>query len=182
MNVTARAGPRTELPIRVWTLVAGVALVDIDAWRWLYDHPEATPAEFRAAVVQIAQDVWNRHYAPLFGVRDVPLLGIYSHLVVYGLYMPDYPIGHLIEFQLEEFFRGAKAPLGAEFERVAKQGQLTPDAWMRGAVGGPLSAEPLLAAFLAGREGLLANLWARSDWSQLTLDRLLLTEAGSPRP
>ncbi len=43
------------------------------------------------------------------------------------------------------------------------------------------SAEPLLAAFLAGREGLLANLWARSDWSQLTLDQLL-TEAGSPRP
>ena len=126
--------------------IAGVALVDIDSWRWLYDHPEATPAEFRAAVVQIAQDVWNRHYAPLFGVRDVPLLGIYAHLVVYGLYMPDYPMGHLIEYQLEEQFRNSKAPLGAEFERVARQGALTPDAWMRRAVGSPLSAEPLLAA------------------------------------
>ncbi len=32
MNVTARAGPRTELPIRVWTLVAGVALVAGGWW------------------------------------------------------------------------------------------------------------------------------------------------------
>lgn len=44
------------------------------------------------------------------------------------------------------------------------------------------SAEPLLSAFLAERQGLLANLWAEGDWSRLTLDRLLVTEAGSPRP
>ena len=43
-------------------------------------------------------------------------------------------------------------------------------------------AEPLLAAFLAERQGLLANLWAQGGWSKLTLDRLLVTEAGSPRP
>ena len=29
-------------------------------------------------------------------------------------------------------------------ERVARQGRLTPDAWMQGAVGGPLSAQALL--------------------------------------
>src|SRR6185369_16565738 len=46
--------------------IAGVALVDIDAWHWLYEHPEATPADFRAAVVKISQDVWNRYYADLF--------------------------------------------------------------------------------------------------------------------
>jgi membrane protein len=43
-------------------------------------------------------------------------------------------------------------------------------------------AEPLLAAFLAEREGLLANLWTQGEWSRLTLDRQLVTEAGSPRP
>jgi membrane protein len=43
------------------------------------------------------------------------------------------------------------------------------------------SAEPLIAAFLAERHGLLANLWAQGGWSSATLDRLL-TEAGSPRP
>ena len=34
-------------------------------------------------------------------------------------------------------------------------------------------AERLLEAFLAERQGLLANLWAQGQWSQLTLDRLL---------
>jgi len=42
-------------------------------------------------------------------------------------------------------------------------------------------AAPLLAAFLAGREGLLGNLWTQGQWSGLMLDQLL-TEAGSPRP
>ncbi len=34
-------------------------------------------------------------------------------------------------------------------------------------------AAPLLAAFLAEREGLLGNLWKQGDWASLTLDRLL---------
>jgi len=126
--------------------IAGVGLLDIAAWRWMYEHPEATPAELRAAVVKIAQDLWNRYYAPIFGVKDVPLLAIYSHLVSNGLYTPDYPIGHLIEFQLEEHFAKVKGPMGAEFERICRQGAITPDAWMRGAVGGPLSAQPMLHA------------------------------------
>jgi membrane protein len=42
-------------------------------------------------------------------------------------------------------------------------------------------AEPLIAAFLAQRQGLLGNLWTQGEWSRLTLDQLL-TEAGSPRP
>jgi len=44
-----------------------------------------------------------------------------------------------------------------------------------------VTAEPLIMAFLAQRQGLLANLWAQGDWSRLTLDRLL-TEAGTPQP
>ena len=134
--------------------IAGVGLLDMKAWRWLYEHPEASPAEFRAAVVSIAQDLWNRHYAPIFGTRDVPLLAIYSHLVSSGLYTPDYALGHLIEFQLEEHFAKAKGPMGAEFERVCRLGGLTPDAWMRAAVGGPLSAQPMLAATEKALAGL----------------------------
>lgn len=45
-----------------------------------------------------------------------------------------------------------------------------------------VSAEPLLQAFLAERQGLLANLWVQGDWSGLTLDRLLVTAAGSRLP
>ncbi len=124
--------------------IGGVALVDAKAWHWLYDHPAATPAELREAVLGAARDVWNRYYAPAFGRRDVEILAIYSHMVSYPLYLADYPLGHIIAFQLGERLRGAA--FGAEFERVARQGRLTPDLWMRGAVGGPISTAPLLAA------------------------------------
>jgi hypothetical protein len=128
--------------------------VDMGAWRWLYQHPQATPAQFREAVAGIAQEVWNRHFAALLGRRDVPLLAIYSHMVDSGLYTPDYPLGHLIAFQIEEHFRKVAGPMGPEFERICRIGSVTPDAWMRQAVGGPLSADPLLhaAAEAAERE------------------------------
>ena len=126
--------------------IAGVGLVDMAAWRWLYAHPEATPAEFRQAVVTIAQDVWNRHFGSLLGARDVALLAIYSHMVDSGLYTPDYPLGHLIAFQVEEHFRKTPDRFGAEFERICQLGSVTPDAWMRQAVGAPLSSQPLLEA------------------------------------
>jgi len=121
-----------------------VSLVDMRVWRWMYAHPNATPAELREATVGIAREVWNRFYAPLFSVRDSEILAVYSHMISYGLYLPDYALGHLIAFQVAAQFQ--KGDFGREFERVAKQGRLTPDAWMRGAVGRPLSAEPLLEA------------------------------------
>jgi len=126
--------------------IAGVALVDMEAWRWLYAHPDATPAAFRQAVVAIAGDVWNRYFASTFGGRDVVLLAIYSHMVDAGLYTPDYPLGHLIAFQVEEHFRSQAGPMGPEFERLCKLGSITPDAWMRQGVGAPLSTEPLILA------------------------------------
>jgi len=132
--------------------IAGVSLVDMRVWHWMYDHPKATPAELRQAVLAIAREVWNRWYAPLFGVRDAEILAIYSHMIDYGLYLPDYALGHLIAFQVGQTVRGDR--FGAEFERVARQGRITPDAWMRGAVGEPLSAQPLLAA---AREALAAQ-------------------------
>jgi hypothetical protein len=125
--------------------IAGVALVDMAVWHWMYEHPEATPAQLKAAVLQVAADVWNRYYAPLFGKRDVVLLGIYSHMIDSQLYLPDYPIGHLIAHQLEEHMKKA-GKIGPEVERVTRQGRLTPDLWMKGATGSPVGAEALLAA------------------------------------
>ena len=135
---------RAEALATLWNTyeIAGVSLVDMRVWNWMYQHPEATPAELREATLTIARDVWNRYYAPVFGVKDSEILAIYSHMIVYGLYLPDYAIGHVIAFQVaDKLHRG---DFGAEFERVARQGRLTPDAWMRGAVGGPLSAKALL--------------------------------------
>lgn len=127
--------------------IAGVALVEIATWHFMYEHPQASPAELRQAVTGIAREIWNRYYAQLLGQQDSLLLGIYSHMIQNTLYLPDYPLGHLIAFQIEEHLR--KQPpgsLGREFERMATFGQVTPDLWLVHATGSPLSTAPLLTA------------------------------------
>ena len=125
--------------------IAGVALVDMAVWHWMYDHPRATPKELNDATVLISKDVWNQYYAPVFHKKDVVLLGIYSHMIDSFLYLPDYPIGHMIAFQIEEQMKKAGS-IGPEFERMAKMGDVTPDLWMENATGHPVGPEALLAA------------------------------------
>jgi len=125
--------------------ISGVALVDMAVWHWMYDHPAATPKELNDATVQISKDIWNRYYAPVFHKKDVVLLGVYSHMIDSFLYLPDYPIGHLIAFQIEEQMKKTGA-IGPEFERMAKMGDVTPDLWMQHATGKPVGADALLEA------------------------------------
>jgi hypothetical protein len=61
------------------------------------------------------------------------------------LYLPDYPIGHLIAFQIEEQMKKAGS-IGPEFERMVKIGSVAPDLWMENATGGPVGSEALLEA------------------------------------
>ncbi len=124
--------------------ISGVALVDMKVWHWMYEHPDATPAEMREAVIRIAKDVWNEFFAPVLGMSDVSLLAIYSHMVDGGMYTPDYPLGHIIAFQIEEHMK--KRNLAEQMERMCKIGSITPDLWMQDAVGSPISAKPLLQA------------------------------------
>jgi hypothetical protein len=126
--------------------IAGVALVDMGVWHWMYDHPGATPAELKAATLSICRDLWNKYYAPDFKKKDVvATLGIYSHMIDSLLYLPDYPIGHLIAFQIEQQIEKTKN-LGGEFERMAKIGNVAPDIWMKEATGSPVSPKALLTA------------------------------------
>jgi hypothetical protein len=126
--------------------IAGVALVDMAVWHWMYDHPSATPRELKDATLQICRDLWNKYYAPVFGKKDVVLtLGIYSHMIHSFLYLPDYPIGHLIAFQIEQQMEKAGS-IGSEFERMTKMGNVAPDIWMEKATGAPVGAKALLAA------------------------------------
>ena len=125
--------------------IAGVALVDMGVWHWMYDHPQATPGQLNDATVQIAKNIWNRYYAPVFHQKDVVLLGVYSHMIDSFLYLPDYPIGHMIAFQIEEQMKKAGA-IGPEFERMAKEGRVIPDLWMENATGKPVGPEALLEA------------------------------------
>ena len=131
--------------------IMGVSLVDMYTWRWLYAHPDATAAGLRDAVLSIAREVWNKYYEPVLGTHDSPLLAIYSHMLDYPMYLPNYPIGHIIHYQLEEHLAqcGSDAAFATELQRIYKQGRLTPQCWMQGAVGAPISVEPILSAVSA---------------------------------
>ncbi len=124
--------------------IAGVALVDMNVWRWLYKNKDAEPEDLRQAVIEISRSVWDRFYAPLLGARGCTLPGIYSHMIDYALYLPDYPLGHIIAFQIEEYFK--EHSLAGEMERMCVQGAITPKEWMRRAVGADISPVPLVRA------------------------------------
>ena len=69
-------------------------------------------------------------------------------MVGYALYLPAYPIGNIVQYQLCEHLDKCanEAEWAKEYTRIYQQGRLTPDAWMRGAVGAPMSVEPILKA------------------------------------
>ncbi len=125
--------------------IMGVSLVDMRMWQWLYDHPKATAAELREAVLRIAAEVWNAYYEPVLGEKDCVLLAIYSHMVNSPMYLPNYPIGHIVQFQLEQALADKEGLAWAEaYERWYRLGRLTPQEWMRQAVNGTLSIQPVL--------------------------------------
>lgn len=124
--------------------IMGVSLVDMAVWKWLYENPNATAAQLRDQVMVIAKDVWNKYYAPVFGVKDQTILAIYSHMIDAPLYLSAYPIGHLIDFQIEQYLSGKD--FATEVTRIYSMGRLVPQEWMRRAVGGPISIKPIQEA------------------------------------
>jgi hypothetical protein len=130
----------------IWSCyeIMGVSLLDMQVWRWLYANPDATPAQLKEAVLRISKDVWNQYYAPVFGSKDEPILAIYSHMIDNPLYLSNYPVGHLIDFQIDGFIKDKK--FSEEVDRMYTLGRLTPQAWMQGAVGTAISIDPMLKA------------------------------------
>ncbi len=124
--------------------IMGVSLVDMAVWEWMYANPNATAAELKLAVIDIAKEVWNKYFAENFGVKDAPILAIYSHMIDNPLYLSAYPIGQLIDFQIEQQLEGKV--FAEEVNRIYSEGRLTPKYWMENAVGKELSTEPLLKA------------------------------------
>ena len=133
-----------------WSMyeIMGVSLVDMAMWKWIYAHPDATPKQLCEATQQIAKDIWNQYYEPILGEHDCILLAVYSHMVNAPMYLPNYPLGHIVQFQLEEHLAQYKTPqeFAAEYARIYKLGRLTPKEWMRQAVGAEPSVEPVLRA------------------------------------
>ena len=139
-----------EVLDQFWSMyeIMGVSLVDMAMWRWIYAHPKATAKELCEATLQIAKDVWNQYYEPVLGEHDCILLGVYSHMVNAPMYLPNYPLGHIVQYQLEEHLAKSKnqRDFASEYMRIYRLGRLTPKQWMIEAVGEAPSIEPILRA------------------------------------
>jgi hypothetical protein len=73
------------------------------------------------------------------------LLAVYSHMIAYPLYLFEYPLGHLIAFQLEQEIHH-QGSVGALLEKAAPIGAVLPDSWMQHATGAALGSKALLDA------------------------------------
>lgn len=123
--------------------IMGVSMLDIAVWKWMYAHPDATPEQLREAVTTLSKEVWNKYFAEVFGTKDEPILGIYSHMISYPLYLSAYSFGQLIDFQVDNYLSNHN--FAQEVDRMYRLGRLTPNQWMQ-ATGEPLSVEPMLNA------------------------------------
>jgi hypothetical protein len=132
--------------------IMGVSLVDVAVWQWMYENPTATPAQLRETVMHTAKDVWNTYYADIFGVCDQTILAIYSHMIMLPIYLPNYPMGHLIDFQIAQYMEGKN--IAGEIDRMFTQGSIIPQLWMQRAVGSKISIDPLLQAAQAAVNAL----------------------------
>ncbi len=121
--------------------IAGPSLLELYTWRWIYANPKASAQQLRDQVLAIADQVWEKYYEPLHAKDHNRLTAAYQHMVAHPLYLADYTIGHVMSHQIRSFMRGKQ--LAAETKRITSLGRLTPDQWMRQAVGAPLSIEPL---------------------------------------
>jgi hypothetical protein len=146
MNDTNPDKTKMETLSSAWSLmeIMGVGMVDMKAWKWLYANPLATPAQLKESIKNIAVETWNKYFTPVIGVKDSPILAIYSHMVDSPLYLANYSYGHIVQFQLEEFLRGRNFP--EEIDHIFSQGRLTPQQWMKGATGNKISTQPILNA------------------------------------
>lgn len=131
---------------KAWSMyeICGVSMLDIAVWKWMYAHPDATALQLQEAVITLSKEVWNKYFAPVFGVKDETVLAIYSHMIGYPLYLSAYAFGQIIEFQLDNYLTGKD--FAAEVSRIFKQGKLTPNVWIKQATGDDLSVTPMLQA------------------------------------
>ena len=122
--------------------MAGPALLELRAWQWLYDHPDATAEQLRDAVLRIAADIWSEFFRPYFGPDPYYLPAAYQHMIGYPLYLANYVLSDIALQQMRAYVLGKD--VASELKRWYAIGRLTPDVWMERAVGAPLSVEPFL--------------------------------------
>jgi hypothetical protein len=121
--------------------IAGPALLELHAWRWLYANPNADADSLRSQVLTIADELWQAHFLEHFGPDPYATLAAYQHMIGYPLYLADYALGHTISHQVRQHVR--ERDLAAETHRICAIGRITPEAWMKQAVGSGIDAKLL---------------------------------------
>ncbi len=149
--------------------IAGPSLLELRVWRWLYAHPSASAEQLRSEVLRVADDLWTRYYANDYGPDPYRILAAYQHMIGHPLYLPDYTLGHMMSHQIRSYMRGKE--LASETKRITSLGCLTPDQWMRLAVGAPVSAESLARDAAAGLSVLTSLRAVHSNSSPNTKNR-----------
>jgi len=122
--------------------IMGVSLLDQRMWLWLYDHPDANADQLKEAIQAMAIEIWNEFYAPVFGLKDEPILAIYSHMINSPIYLSNYAFGHLIQFQVEQYLKTGN--FANKVERLYRIGCLTPNAWMQEGLGEDISIKSII--------------------------------------
>ncbi|GAB5465483.1 MAG: hypothetical protein Kapaf2KO_09190 [Candidatus Kapaibacteriales bacterium] len=133
----------------------GVSLVDMAVWEWLYTQEEVDAEMLKGKTLEIAAEIWNKYYFPIFGEKNSTILAIYSHMIDYPLYLSSYPVGYLAQFQLEEYMSDKN--LATEMQRILSLGRFTPDIWLQKAIGDTLSTQPLLKSSKKALSSISSN-------------------------
>ncbi len=133
--------------------IAGPSLLELRVWNWIYRNPTASADALRGEVLRQAESLWKEFYEADFGPDPYHLLAAYQHMIAHPLYLPDYTLGHIISHQIRSHVRSND--LATETKRICSIGRLTPDLWMRRAVGSGIDIAPLErdAAAALGRMG-----------------------------
>jgi oligoendopeptidase F len=85
--------------------------------------------------------LWSTHFEPYLGPDKHATLAAYQHMIGYPLYLADYALGHIISHQIRQHVQ--HRDLSCETHRICSIGAVTPDAWMRRAVGNGIDAAAL---------------------------------------
>ena len=59
-----------------------------------------------------------------------------------SLYLTNYAYGQIVQFQIEQYLKNHD--FAQEVDHIYRLGRLTPDEWMKQAVGSEVSPEPLI--------------------------------------
>jgi hypothetical protein len=124
--------------------IMGVSMVDMKVWKWLYENPNSNATQLKVAVINIANEVWNKYFAEVYGTTDEPILAIYSHMIASPLYLANYSFGHLIDFQIVQYLEGKD--FSDEVDKIWSIGRVTPEIWMQKSVGESISIHPMIDA------------------------------------